>query len=195
MLGPPRENKNNKKKKKPSKTVRLVEPKQEESIAGSAASNRAIYHYQTSSPPLPPIPPHKLPSPSDSSINPETLFPQTLIVISFITRLPLKRNQGQGSVSHQNSTELIMHTSKQTHCFLSIISELKSYSINPRRPSTHPIPTTVHSNGQLDPTHTNAVHQSAHDNSLENLTVSQSMDQEPDRNGPSYLSMEGRSKK
>ncbi|KAA1083525.1 hypothetical protein PGT21_005532 [Puccinia graminis f. sp. tritici] len=115
MLGPPRENKN-KKKKKPSKTVRLVEPTQEESIASSAASNRAIYHYQTSSPPLPPIPPHKLPSPSNSSINPETLFPQTLIVISFITRLPLKRNQGQGTEILFYKPKTTLNPSESHHC-------------------------------------------------------------------------------
>ncbi|KNZ54349.1 hypothetical protein VP01_2969g1 [Puccinia sorghi] len=83
MLGPPRPKKKNK------KTVRVIEPqpneeKEQKEKQGSIASNQAIYQPTISS--------------SLSSDKLPTISLQTLIVISFITRFPLKKNKGQGSV-------------------------------------------------------------------------------------------------
>ncbi|KAI9613406.1 hypothetical protein H4Q26_010008 [Puccinia striiformis f. sp. tritici PST-130] len=72
MLGPARE-------KKKKKKVRLVEPEEE-----SISSTQAIHQTSTL-------------STITTATATATVEPQTLIVISFITRLPLKKNQGQGT--------------------------------------------------------------------------------------------------
>ncbi|KAI9623041.1 hypothetical protein KEM48_009658 [Puccinia striiformis f. sp. tritici PST-130] len=80
MLGPARE-------KKKKKKVRLVEPEEE-----SISSTQAIHQTSTL-------------STITTATATATVEPQTLIVISFITRLPHKKNQGQGIPRQTQATD------------------------------------------------------------------------------------------
>ncbi|POW13739.1 hypothetical protein PSHT_07601 [Puccinia striiformis] len=91
MLGPARE-------KKKKKKVRLVEPEEE-----SISSTQAIHQTSTL-------------STITTATATATVEPQTLIVISFITRLPHKKNQGQGltpqshTIVHSNEAGTLPET-------------------------------------------------------------------------------------
>ncbi|KAH9461820.1 hypothetical protein MJO28_003422 [Puccinia striiformis f. sp. tritici] len=92
MLGPARE------KKKKKKKVRLVEPEEE-----SISSTQAIHQTSTL-------------STITTATATATVEPQTLIVISFITRLPHKKNQGQGTEILFYKPKHSLTPSESHHC-------------------------------------------------------------------------------
>ncbi|PLW23209.1 hypothetical protein PCANC_01585 [Puccinia coronata f. sp. avenae] len=108
MLGPAKD-----KKKKKKKTVRLLEPSENTSEDSSIPSNKAIYQPSTLSEETTTTTTTTTPAAAAATT---TIPPKTLIVISFITRLPLKKNQGQGTEILFFKPKTALNPSESHHC-------------------------------------------------------------------------------